>query len=370
MNEKTGTGHRAQGTGHRVAGAGHRETEEPQKAKARARRWGFGGAFPGFALKPAPAFWVFILAVPVLGVAALNTGNNALYLLLSLALGSFVASGTFSRHTLRRIRVALSPPREAFAGAAVELELEVTNTSGWLPAALVVCRLVGAPGHALVPVVPPRGSVTLRFPTVFGRRGRRPLPAVQVEVRLPLGFFIKSVRWAQAGEVLVYPRRVRAGAARFAGLERREDAAAPGRARRGGEVEQLREFRSGDDRRDIHWKQTARQQRFIVMERRERSLPSRFLALDRQLPRRDDALLLERFEDLVSEVASSALQQLRRGEPVGLVIGGAVITPGLGVAHTRRVLEQLALVQATGPGEDPLPPLAAGAGVYRLAEAR
>jgi uncharacterized protein (DUF58 family) len=330
----------------------------------------FGRAFPGFGLKPTAVFWVFIVAVPILGVAALNTGNNALYLLLSLALGAVVASGTFSRHTLSRIRVALSPPREAFAGAAVGLELEVANTSRWLPAALVVCRLVGAPGQALIPVVPPGGSVTVTLPTVFGRRGRRRLPAVQVEVRLPLGFFVKSVRWPQEGELLVYPRRVRAGAVRFSGLVRRDDAAAPGRGRRGGEVEQLREFRSGDDRRDIHWKQTARQQRFIVMERRERSLPSRFLALDRQLPRRDDAELLGRFEDVVSEVASVALQRLHRGEPLGLIVGGRVIPAGTGAAHARRILERLALVEAVGPGEDPLPPLAAGAGVYRLAVPR
>ncbi len=330
----------------------------------------FGRAFPGFGLKPTAAFWVFIVAVPILGVAALNTGNNALYLLLSLALGAFVASGTFSRHTLSRIRVVLSPPREAFAGAPVALQLEVANASRWLPAALVVCRLVGAPGQAVVPRVPPGGSVTVTLPTVFGRRGRRRLPAVQVEVRLPLGFFVKSVRWPQEGEVLVYPRRVRAGVARFSGLVQRDDAVAPGRGHRGGEVEQLREFRSGDDRRDIHWKQTARQQRFIVMERRERSLPSRFLALDRQLPRRDDAELLGRFEDVVSEVASVALQRLHRGEPLGLIVGGRVIPVGMGAVHARRILERLALVEAVGPAEDPLPLLAAGAGVYRLAEPR
>ena len=138
---------------------------------------------------------------------------------------------------------------------------------------------------------------------------------------------------------------------------------------RGGDVEQLREFRPGDDRRDIHWKQTARQQRLIVMERRERSVPSSFLVLDRQLPRREDAEQLERFEDLVSEVASSALEQLRHGEPVGLIIGGSVTPPGAGTLHVRKLLERLALVQAVGPGEDPLPPLVAGGPVYRLAEA-
>jgi uncharacterized protein (DUF58 family) len=340
---------------------------EEKKAERLRRR---AGRFPGFSLKPTAAFWVFLLAVPLLGVAALNTGNNALYLLLALTLGSFVASGAFSRHTLSRLRVRLIAPGEAFVGSAAGVQLEVRNHSAWFPAAFVMCRLLGLPGRAVIARVPPGGTVLVSLPTVFPRRGWQRFPAVQVEVRLPLGFFVKTVRWPQIGEVLVYPRRVRVGTVRWTGLTRREEAAARGRGRRGGDVEHLREFRPGDDRRDIHWKQTAKQQRFIVVERRERPMPSHYLALDRQLPRRDDDELLRRFEDLVSEVASSALEQLRRGEPVGLVIGGTVLPPGSGSAHARRLLEQLALVQAVGPGEDPLPPLLSREPVYRLVEAR
>ncbi len=342
----------------------------PENDRKRVAASGFSARFPGFGLKATPAFWVFVVAVPLLGVAALNTGNNALYLLLALTLGAFVASGAFSRHTLSRLRARLAAPAEVFAGAPVSLQLEVSNHSRWVPAALVVCRLEGMPGRAVVTRVQPRGSEVVSLPTVFPRRGRHPLPAVQIEVRLPLGFFVKSVRWPQAGEVLVYPRRLRAGAVRWSGLARQEETAVPGRGRRGGEVEQLREFHSGDDRRDIHWKQTARQQRLIVVERRERALPSHYLALDRQLPRRDDPTLMERFEDLVSEVASSVLEQLHRGEPVGLVVGGSVTAPGAGTAHARRLLERLALVQAVGPGDDPLPAPLAGERVYRLVEAR
>ncbi len=350
----------------RAPGTGRRAPEHEEGRPPLSR---FGGRFPGFSLKPTGAFWFFMAVVPLVGVAALNTGNNALYLLLALTLGSFVASGAFSRHTLSRLRVRLAAPKEVFAGAAVPLQLTVSNGSRWVPAALVVCRPVGMPGRVLVRSVPPRGDATVTLPTMFARRGRHRLPAVQVEVRLPLGFFVKSVRWPQEGEVLVYPRRVHAGVVRRTGFDRHEAASAPGRHRRGGEVELLREFRPGDDRRDIHWKQTARQQRIIVVERRERSLPSSFIALDRELPRRDDAELLERFEDLVSEVASSVLDELHHGQPIGLVVGGTVTPPGTGRLHARRLLEILALVQAVGPGEDPLPALLAGEPVYRLAEA-
>ena len=313
---------------------------------------------------------MFLASVPLLGVAALNTGNNALYLLLALTLGSFVASGAFSRHTLSCLSVRLLAPAEVFAGSAVGVQLEVHNRSRWVPAAFVLFRLVGLPGTAVVSRVAPLGAALVSLPTVFPRRGRLRLPAVQVEVRLPLGFFVKVVRWPQGGEILVFPRRLRVGTVRRVGLARHEEATAPGRGRRGGEVDQLREFRPSDDVRDIHWKQTARQQRLIVVERRERSLPSHYLALDRQLPRRDDLDLLQRFEDLVSEVASSVLDQLHRGEPVGLIIGSAVTPPGSGSAHARVLLEHLALVRAVGPGEDPLPPLFAGGQVYRLVEAR
>ena len=330
----------------------------------------FDRHFPGFALRPTRAFWWFLLVVPVIGVAALNTGNNALYVLLSISLGAFVASGYLSRHTLRHLSATVRPPAEAFCGAPVRLEVTVANGSRWLPAFGVACRLVGLPGVAAVPTVPPGGRVTVPLVTGFGRRGRHRLPAPRLEVRLPLPFFVKATRLDQAGEALVFPRRVVAGAARWARLSRREEIALGGPLRRRGEVEQLREFRAGDDHRDIHWKQTARQQRPIVMERRERVATSRFLVLDRELPRRDDARLLERFEDLVSEVASAALAQLRRGQPVGLVLGGSVTRPGTGAGHARLLLERLALVDPVGPGEDPLP-AAVGAGpAYRLVESR
>jgi uncharacterized protein (DUF58 family) len=306
----------------------------------------------------------------VLGLAALNTGNNALYLLLSLLLGVVVASWLLSRHALRHLRVEVRAVGEVYASSPARLRLTVENRSRWLPAAGLRCRLVGMPGTLSVLCVPPAAVQSFTFATMFGRRGLHQLPALEVEVSLPLPFCATSVRIPQESRVLVYPRRVAAGLAQWVSLSRQAVQARRGTGERGGEVEQLREFRSGDDRRDIHWKQTARQQRLIVVERRERRTPSRYLVLDRQLPRRDDDLLAERFEGLVSEVASAALSELQRGRAVGLVVGSSVTLPATGPNQARSVLSQLAVVRAVGPGEDPLPPVVQGAGVYRLAGRR
>ncbi|HPW54639.1 MAG: DUF58 domain-containing protein [Thermoanaerobaculaceae bacterium] len=330
----------------------------------------FEARFPGFRLRAAPALWVFLVALPLLGVAALNTGNNALYLLVALLLGTFAASGVLSRYCLRNLRVELRPAGDVFASSPVRLLLQVENRSTWLPAAGVMCRLAGMPGQALVPPVPPNDQRTLTIATMFPRRGQHRLPAVQVEVRLPLGFFVKTVRWPQERQILIFPRRVTGGVPRWADLSRREALLRRGRSEPGGDVEQLREFHTGDDRRDIHWKQTARQQRLIVVERRQRKTSPRYLVLDRQLPRRNDALLAEHFEALVSEVASAALAELQLGREVGLIVGSTVTPPASGPAQTRRLLTLLALTKAVGPGEDPLPSAVQGDGVYRLVEAR
>lgn len=313
-----------------------------------------------------PLGWGFAVAAPIIAVAALNTGNNSLYLLLAMMIGAFVAAAALAAHTTSHLGAYVTCPRDLVAGGPAALVLRVVNSSAWLPAQAIAAGLVGLPGRVFVPLVPRRGEVSSVLVTVFPRRGRHPLPALELEVRLPLPFLVRRVRIAQSTGVLVLPGRVPAGAIRIAGVAMRIIEGGRGRGRRGSEVEHLREFRAGDDRRDIHWKQTARQQRMIVMERRERPVPSGFLVLDRQLPNPGDPVWEARFEDLVREVAAAVRTRIRQGGRVGLVIGGTVTGPGAGPDHARMLLELLAVVRPVGPGEDPLPPSLQSGAVYRL----
>jgi len=326
----------------------------------------FEWRFPGFSLEATKGFWWFLAWVLLLGLAALNTGNNALYMLLSLSLGSFVASGVLSRHTLGHLRGEIALPGEIWAGSSCRVTVNLRNSSRWFPAWGVLCRLEGLPGASIAPPVPPKGELVTSLVTKFPRRGLVPKPALILEVRLPLGFFVKSLRLTQEGQVLVYPRLVAAGLPRFAGADGQEMVMGRGQLRRGGEVESLREFRPGDDLRDIHWKQTARQGRLIVVERRDRERPRRYLVLDPRVPRPNDPETLRRFDDLVAEVASVARKLVHGGEVVGLVIGNQVIPPAWGPDHLRRLLTALALVEPA-PLDAPAVPVSSGQrAAYRL----
>ena len=74
----------------------------------------------------------FILLTLVVAVAATNTGNNGLYILVSLFLGALVVSGVVSRRNVENLSVELEGPPELYAGIPSRFTLRVTN-GGRLP---------------------------------------------------------------------------------------------------------------------------------------------------------------------------------------------------------------------------------------------
>jgi uncharacterized protein (DUF58 family) len=172
-----------------------------------------------------------------------------------------------------------------------------------------------------------------------------------LEVLLPLGFFLKSKVLVAAREVLVYPRLLPSSAIPVRrGGGRRSPDALESRGREG-EVTQLRDFRDGDDVRAMHWKQTARQQRLVVVERKRATERPVFYVLDPRLEDPTDPRQLDRFEHLVSEVATGVVRRLREGVRVGLVIGPFVAPPVHSVRRAPILLRPLAEVKAVSASE-------------------
>ena len=74
----------------------------------------------------------------------MNTGNNLMYMVLSLLLAFLVLSGVLSESALRGVRVRRRIPREMFAGTPAPLVLEISNEQRRVPSfAIVVEDLLG-----------------------------------------------------------------------------------------------------------------------------------------------------------------------------------------------------------------------------------
>jgi uncharacterized protein (DUF58 family) len=311
----------------------------------------FASSFPGFRLRITRWGLVYLVTSVIIGLAAVNTGNNALMAVLGLALGSYVVSGIWSRQVLGNIEATIELPPEIFAGRPAVIGVELENTSRFLPAYGLVVR--DSNGRAaiherlLVTKGRRRHSVELVFPD----RGRHELGAWRLDVLLPLGFFLKSKVLILDREVLVFPRLLPTSSASVRrGGGRRSPDALESRGREG-EVTQLRDFREGDELRSLHWKQTARQQRLVVVERQRTAEKSVFFVVDPRLEDPADTRQRDRFERLVSEVATGVVLRLREGVSVGLVIGSLVVPPVRSVRQAPMLLKPLAEVMPRPPSD-------------------
>ncbi|MBD3871757.1 MAG: DUF58 domain-containing protein [Acidobacteria bacterium] len=311
----------------------------------------FASTFPGFRLRLTRWGLVYLVACVILGMAAVNTGNNALMAVLGLALGSYVVSGAWSRQVLGNIRATIEFPSEIYAGRVAVVGVEIENTSRFLPAYGLVVR--DSDGRAAIhePLLVTMGRRRHSVELVFPDRGRHQLGAWRLDVLLPLGFFLKSKELIFDREVLVYPRLLPTYSASVRrGGGRRSPDALESRGREG-EVTQLRDFREGDELRSLHWKQTARQQRLVVVERQRTAEKPVFFVIDPRLENPSDPRQRDRFEHLVSEVATGVVLRLREGVPVGVVIGSLVVPPVRSVRQAPMLLRPLAEVMPRPPSD-------------------
>ena len=319
----------------------------------------FADAFPGFRLRFTRWGLAYLVACVVLGLAAVNTGNNALMAMLGLALGSYVVSGLWSRQVLGSIEARARPPADVFAGRPVLVEIELRNTSRIFAAYGLVVR--GADDRVICgePLLGVEERSRHLIEMVFPERGWQTLGPLRLEVVLPLGFFLKSKRLGIDQPVWVYPRLLRsAPAAVRRGGGRRAPDALENRGREG-DVTQLREFREGDDIRSLHWKQTARQQIPVVVDRQRAAEKPVYYVVDQRLENPGDPKQRARFERLVSEAATGVVQRLREGVSVGLVVGDRVIRPIRTPGRASLLLRPLAEVEPRIEADEGPPDVAA-----------
>ncbi|HEX6898131.1 MAG TPA: DUF58 domain-containing protein [Thermoanaerobaculia bacterium] len=295
----------------------------------------------------------YVLFTVIVAIAATNTGNNALYMVLALMFAVLIFSGLVSRENVRRLEAELDPPGEVFANRPFAVGFTLRSRALIFPRWFLLFTLSRQAQPLLIPYLPRRGKSVGQVEMMVGSRGHHRFPHVHVSSLFPFGFFRKGVRYRVDFELLVYPELFPAGGSRPDESEQMGDEA----SRRGGaghDLHSLRQFRWGDDPRGIHWKQTARTGELIYTERAAERSRRLSILFDNGVGKLEDAAGQSRFERLVSETATIAVDHLARGYEVELVTRDAVLPFAGGPRQRVAVLEALALIQTRPPGGDPL----------------
>jgi uncharacterized protein (DUF58 family) len=196
---------------------------------------------------------IYVLVTLVIGIAALNTGNNLLYIVVAAMLAAILVSGIVSAMVLRGLELDVRLPEHVFAGRSVQGRIVLRNSRWalpsfsirvvpthrqkkrrkhwqWEPTTFVfplnrapenqwlrlrdwrVRRVEVAPGAPGIfegivyfPYLPAKAELAADLQLHFDRRGCYRESGFGVATRFPFAFLTKTRQVALQREVLVYP---------------------------------------------------------------------------------------------------------------------------------------------------------------------
>jgi len=218
--------------------------------------------------------WIYILGIFLVAVAALNTGNNLLFLVLASLIAIILMSGVLSSITLSGVEMRLQLPEHIFAGQPVRTLVEVHNEKLTLPSFSLRVEAVrgkNAVNAAMLetpvyfPYIPKHERVQQHVPMTFPRRGIYSQEAFRIVTRFPFGFLQKARRVDLKSEALVYPsvEPTRDFFEILPGMQGALESLAKGR---GQDLYALRDYQPRDSSRHVHWKASARLGSLMVRE--------------------------------------------------------------------------------------------------------
>lgn len=359
------------------------------------RRW----MEPPRKLRPTRAGWVFFVLLFGVGFAALNTGNNLLYLVFSFLLAFLTLSGVLSESALRGIEVRRQLPGELYAESEGRVLVDIHNSQRRVPAFAVVIEdlvsdtaqpdssasLAGlgesgqpptdarAAGRVFALRVAAGESEARLYRMHPARRGPLHYWGYRVSTRFPFGLFLKSRTIPARESSLVYPTLSPTTPYPPPPADTRDESGARPAGQAGGsQVTGLRDYAVGDPMRRVHWRSSLRRQALLVRElddERDAEIEIRLAtkghAQDRRGPAStgaEPASSTDPFEAKVAWAASQAVAHLEQGLRVGLVTDREHVPAAAGRGQRRRLLSFLALVEPDPVGSPPLHAASTAAG--------
>ncbi len=293
--------------------------------------------------------WYTALTIAI-GLAAINTGNNLLFLILGLLLSSIVVSGVLSEQSLKGVRVERRLPSNATAGQPALVGLLARNDKPRAPSFSLELRERGGQvsGRGFLVLLPAQEAAEVAYHFVPQRRGLHRFEQLEVATRAPFGLFEKSRPLDAPAELVVFPRQVAPPPLRAQALAR-EGEKPEDRIGVGLEVHSLRDHRAGEDARTIHWKSSARAGRLIAVDREQERRKRVCVVLDQRV------LSGEALERAVEKAAALVVRELDAGAEVSLALAGRKLPAGSGDAQLQEALTMLALLQHEPAASCPLP---------------
>jgi uncharacterized protein (DUF58 family) len=265
---------------------------------------------------------VYIAGILVVALAALNTGNNLLFMVLACLLAGMLISGLLSRVVLGGVDVRLELPEHIFAQRTILAIAELHNTKQMVPSFSISLVSEAAPKArknaaanptpqildrpVYFPHIPHRQMVRQSVELTFPRRGVYREDALGLRTKFPFGFLQKTRRLDSAIEAVVYPR-IQPTEEFYEILPLVSGELESYQRGRGNDLYAIRDYQFNDSARHVDWKASARTGALQVKEYAREDERRVMLVFDPYVgPQGTDSRSAEQFERAVTLCAGLA----------------------------------------------------------------
>jgi uncharacterized protein (DUF58 family) len=321
---------------------------------------------------------VYLGIIVIITVAALNTGNNLLFMILACLLAGILVSGVVSQIVLTGLELELELPEHLFAGLPTSLRLTLRNLKWAFPCFSISAadrssvksrkeaQVRAASRQETYQILPRpfyisylahRSSTSVQVDVTFPHRGRYAQEGFRVSTGFPFGLLRKSHEVPLHREVLVLPN-IQPTEEFYEILPLISGEVESLHKGRGHDLYAIRDYRPTDTARHIDWKATAKLGQLKVREFTREDERRVALVFDTRLPAADDQTLT-RFEKAVNLCACLAWHFSEIGAQIRFISASLETSMASAGDLVYRVLESLALVEPVFALSSPTSPAAA-----------
>ncbi|WP_045214703.1 hypothetical protein [Desulfonatronovibrio magnus] len=194
--------------------------------------------------------WIYVLLTMVLGLAAVNSNNNVLFLLTSLLLSLLFLSGLTALYNVSGLSIKANSSKVPTAQRQNLIQISIKNNKRLASIVLDV----GLEDHTqVIPVLNSKASSEVFLPWTPWHRGKVSLPYVKVTSSFPFGFVVRGGYYDARAVIVVSPapdndlmEQV------FAKNEKQSETLNTGQGL--GEWKGIRQYRPGESMSSIVWR--------------------------------------------------------------------------------------------------------------------
>ena len=153
---------------------------------------------------------IYSLAIVLVGTAAFLSGNNLVFLILSILFAAMLVSGFISRLSLAALRLEFFLPDHIAARRPLQCKVAIENEKWLMPSFSIHLSRVDQPGRKVesivyMPVIPAKSRVEAPLELLFPRRGTQHNNQFLFSTRFPFGFTERRIEVDVKHDILIYP---------------------------------------------------------------------------------------------------------------------------------------------------------------------